>query len=166
MGYGCEVVPQLRLLQDELNNLSIGEALKLLVDRGEGNQLTSSPPPLHIRDHSHNIHLVPGNRCDAVGLLGEAILRVDQYLLWLAIDATALDQHPWQLCSRANAQPVGSIVRQDYVALLKKHQANISLSSLLSFKEEDEEERLGAGGSRGRLGSLQASHWLRSQVMG
>ena len=36
MGYGCEVVPQLRLLQDELNNLSIGEALTLLVDRGEG----------------------------------------------------------------------------------------------------------------------------------
>ena len=36
MGCGCEVVPQLRLLQDELNNLSIGEALTLLVDRGEG----------------------------------------------------------------------------------------------------------------------------------
>ena len=84
---------------------------------------------------------------------------MDQYLLWLAIDATTLDQHPWQLCSRANAQPVGSVVRQDYIALLKRHQANTSLSSLLSFKQEEEE-------SRGLLGSLQASHWLRSQTLG
>ena len=100
-----------------------------------------------------------------MGLLGEAILRVDQYLIWLTIDATTLDQHPWQLCSRANAQPVGSIVRHDYIALLQRHQANTSLSSLLSFKQEAEEERSGIG-SRSRLGALQASHWLRSQTLG
>ena len=44
MGYGSEIVPQLRVLQDEMNNLSIGEAMKLLVDRGEGSYLTCFPP--------------------------------------------------------------------------------------------------------------------------